>query len=90
MLENLADPERISVSCHKKLLTNIVCVMEDNDISSNQMTNAPQTFKPVTLTTFVCSNKEYISSTKHCDGVKDCRDGMMRNTVFVILMEEYS
>ena len=74
ILENLAEPEWISVPCQDKILTDIVCVRE-LDLKQNETTNFAQIDVNLKLTLFLCMNDEFISSSRQCDGIKDCTGG---------------
>ena len=74
ILENLAEPEWISVPCQDKVLTDIVCVKELN-LKQNKTINFAQIDVNLKLTLFLCKNDEFISSSRQCDGIKDCTGG---------------
>ena len=65
MLENLAKPEWISVSCSEKILTDVVCVKE-NKVKGDTFTGFDpiKTDLEVTLTIFQCGNGKTISSMR--------------------------
>ena len=80
MLENLAMPEWITVSCAERILASVVCVSEqraNDDIFlgfDQEMTDIK-----VTSTLFQCNNGEIISSIRQCNGFMDCFDGEDEN-----------
>ena len=80
MLENLAKPEWISVSCTEKILTDVVCVKE-NKVNGDTFTGFDQikTDLEVTLTIFQCGNGKTISSIRQCNDLIDCSNGEDEN-----------
>lgn len=74
ILENLGEPEWISVPCGDKVLTDIVCTAE---VSSKQRKEPIKTysFNKFTLNLFLCNNGDVISSARQCDGFNDCPNG---------------
>ena len=89
MLENLAKPEWISVSCTEKILTDVVCVKE-NEVNGDTFTGFDQikTDLEVTLTIFQCGNGKTISSMRQCNGLIDFSNGEDENRCLCFVREK--
>ena len=75
VLENLAALEWISVSCNDAVVSEVVCVKENNPYIPVKVINVPKLQK-TRLTIFSCSDGESISSSRHCNGVNDCTNNV--------------
>ena len=74
VLENLAAPTWISVSCDDAVISEIVCVKE-NKITYNGVNIAHvHRVNKAMLTVFLCPDGRSISSSRQCNGISDCAD----------------
>ena len=74
VLENLAVPGWISVSCNYAVISEIICVTE-NTIAYEELNIAKtKEIQVVNLTLFLCPSGQSISSSRQCNGVNDCFD----------------
>ena len=74
VLENLATPGWISVSCSDAVISEIVCVKENNITYKGVDITHVQKVHKVMLTVFLCPDGQSISSSRQCNGVADCAD----------------
>ena len=72
ILENLKSPEWISISCNDAIISDIVCVKEKSVIYKGVNINNTQKLQKAVLTIFLCPDREYISSSRQCNGINDC------------------
>ena len=61
-------------ACTRSILTDIVCIADSN-LKQREEPNQLEHLDRVKLNVFLCNNGELISSTRHCDGYKDCAEG---------------
>ena len=74
VLENLAARGWISVSCNDAVISEIVCVKENNITYKGVNITHVQKVHKVMLTIFLCPDGVSISSSRQCNGVADCSD----------------
>ena len=80
MLENLAMPEWITAPCGEKILTSVVCINENKGNGDIFLGfHQERTDIKATSTLFQCNNGKIISSTRQCNGFKDCFDAKDEN-----------
>ena len=79
ILENLEDPEWISVPCDVRMIEDVVCVENKNKNKNiTQFLNTKQnqsTKHHKGIHIYLCKDGNYISSSLLCDGSKNCPSG---------------
>ena len=80
ILENLADPEWISVPCNVRMIEDVICVKNKNEENKSvtQFINTKQEqsvkhHKRIHI--YPCRDGSYIASSLLCDGSKNCPGG---------------